>query len=200
MRVLRAASLFVILAFLPACTECERRACECAAPNPNAEVLKATLQDLLNRRENSPISPFPGVLRVSVEPFRAEHNRWQEPESKYRWEKLTDLERALAEEAYTDMVGRAQAPETFEGFTPADKRIRLQSHSEWEKERTRTTSDIYDFPSPISAWLTGFSKDKRHAVLRMLVPWSEHHAGVLFYLVKERDRWRVLSRTHIGYP
>jgi len=186
--------ILILILLQSACMRCQRECCI----SDDAQVFESALLNLANDRTDSPVVNFADRehLYFEVKPFRAEHDVWSgqvgDP-----WKELTGAQVALANEARTNMLGRAQEPGTFDDLHPRDCRLRRQTIEEAKRESDAGRREI---PYPVSAWLPGFTKDRSYAVIRMLVPWGMHSAGVMFLLAKERGEWRVVSRQYVVYP
>ena len=91
--------------------------------------------------------------------------------------------------AAADLVQRSQA--ATEGFASRDPRVDMaEPRHGGPSSRDR----------PISALMPGFSAAGDLAVVRLLLPWSIHHADATFVLARGPDGWKVLVRQFTYYP
>jgi hypothetical protein len=56
---------------------------------------------------------------------------------------------------------------------------------------------VFSLPKrSMAAWLPGYSRDGSLAVVRLFVPWSLHHADVLYVMKRQGGTWKILVREY----
>jgi hypothetical protein len=63
----------------------------------------------------------------------------------------------------------------------------------------RRTGLLTRYDRPIQAWPPGYSRDKSLCIVRLVIPWSMHHADATYLLVQRKARWVVLVRQFVYY-
>ncbi len=166
------------------------------------EVLAAVLDDILTYRgEDSPVAvqgsppteilfePKPVQYPQTIDEVLFRHQQ-------ELWTKLTPTQTSASREAADHLVKRIQNRDFFVAFKPQDKRVRI--HEEREAQ-TAEESVRSRFDRPIEAWPPGYSKNKRFAVVRLIVPWSIHHAEGTYVLSEDHGKWTVRLRQFVYY-
>jgi hypothetical protein len=177
-----------------------RTICENAAVDQ--QVLETVLHDLLTEPStDSPVairgsapkrllfSPRAAVRPQSVEDVLYRHE-------KKPWDKLTRVEVVRTHEAAEHLLQRIGANDSFSAFQPKDKRVLIRDEAASGK-RPAGLRIWYD--RPIQAWPPGYSQDKSLCIVRLVIPWSIHHADATYILVKRKARWAVLLRQFVYY-
>lgn len=113
------------------------------------------------------------------------------------WVLLSDAEVRATEEAATDLVRRVDARERVRPFKFTDQRIVV-----WDdRPRKKGWAPALDpWNRCIQAWAPGYAADRRHAVVRLSIPWSMHSADATYVLAARQGGWDVLVRQFVCYP
>lgn len=168
----------------------------------DAEVVAVVLDDLLTfAGDDSPVavrgSP-PNKILFAAKPARYPETVDQVlyQHKKKLWLTLTAGQTTAAREAAENLVKRLQNRDDSAEFKTKDKRIRI--HVEREPQ-SQEESDRSMFERPIQAWPPGYSTDRRFAIVRLVIPWSIHHAEGTYLLSEENGKWTVLLRQFVYY-
>jgi|SRR5579863_1276961 len=116
---------------------------------------------------------------------------------KEAWEILTEVQIGAFTEAAGQLVVRIDDKFLFESLKPHNERIQILENAA-EKPEERSRRDILN--RPVQAWPPGYSKDERFAVVRLVIPWSIHHAEATYLLSEEDGKWSVCLRQTVYYP
>jgi hypothetical protein len=166
------------------------------------QVLETVLQDLLTYMgDDSPVTRRGFAPKQLVFSARAAVNPQDVDDVLYRhhkerWAKLAPAELAAAREAAEHLVQRIRANELFKPFRPKDERILVRGEVDDGKRR----GDLFAMDArPIRAWPPGYSRDKSFSMVRLIIPWSIHHANATYLLAWRHARWVVLLRQFVYY-
>jgi hypothetical protein len=94
-------------------------------------------------------------------------------------------------EAAADLERRATGKEKPALVPPKVPGVRMMA----PQERGKPGSD-----RPVSAFPSGYTPDRRHAVVGLIIPWSIHHAEGLYLLERTESGWNVIGRGFTYYP
>lgn len=162
-------------------------------------VLNVVLEDLLTYSgDDSPVKTVKGPPDKLF--FSPDAEEWPQTveqvlyrHTKEPWEKLTQQQLTLAQEAAGNLADRSKGHDFFTGFEPVDARVHLVP----KKKPAESVENIYN--RPIKAWSPGFSSNGTLAVVRLSIPWSIHSADGTYVLIREGDAWSILLRQFVFY-
>jgi hypothetical protein len=166
----------------------------------DAAVLEVVLVDLLTQPD-SPVEPRKEAnkaIHFSAEALSYEIKAADVLESDEKeLKKLSADQRAGAREAAEDLVQRVNKKDAFKNFVPKDKRIKLYSKAQDEKDRQLNR---FERPQVFRAYSPGYSRDQELAVVQLSFSWSGnfHGAAGTYVLGKRKDGWTVLFK-HLAY-
>jgi len=161
-------------------------------PRDNA-VMLVVLERLLAEGKMDPFVP-PGdpskPLLFDLEPIcnSVTADQVLEPSDEKEWEGLTDAEQAAVREAAENLVARAKS--CAGEFTISHPRIQL-------RRGDPPGTGIFDRTS--AAFLPGFSRDGRTALVLLSIPWSIHGASGTHVLVLQDGEWQIRVRDFAYY-
>jgi len=158
----------------------------------DSEVLATVLDDLPPTDHDAKLTTF--ARKAASYPQTVEDVLFRY--EKERWTKLTDGQIKAFNEAAKQLVGRIKDAVVFEKFNSQTERIRIL---EVEADESGQPSDRGRDNRPVQAWPPGYSNDQRFAVVRLVVPWSIHHADVTYLLAYEDGKWTVCLRQTVHY-
>lgn len=189
---------------------------------PNAvldpRVLNAVLADLLTYKgDDSPVVAYweegkgkqtPPSLYFDPQPCLY-NCKWQPQanDTKNLWRRLPHTDRAAFNTAAEHSNWRIKVRDIADPrFRPADRRVILPAEmAAREREARKKNKNALPWRwlpwmQPIQAWPPGYSANRKHAVVRMSIPWSIHSATGSFALTERRDgRWVVVFRQFLYY-
>lgn len=167
-----------------------------ASKGLDGAAVATVLEDLVGYRgKDSPIDSVFSPKPLTLDPVPARYSVTSEevlqrdkPES---WQALSPAEISNLTEAASDLVGRTA--DTLDRFTAGSAHVPLyaggdaEAVSSWRKR-------------PIRAWLPGYSKDRRLALVRLSIPWSIHSCDATYVLIREGSVWNVRVRQSVCHP
>lgn len=169
----------------------------------DAHVLGAVLEDLMTyaggdspllNQERAPQSLWFSPAAIATDKLIEELLYEKDAE---RWEKLSQPQRAATRKAAAHLRDRIGTVRTFALVRPADKRIRVAENPE-------PSSDVPDSPDrfsrPVRAWAPGYTPDHGFAMVRLVIPWSMHHAEGTYLLARVGKQWTIALRQFVYCP
>jgi hypothetical protein len=163
----------------------------------DAAVLETVLIDLLTQPD-SPVEPWKEdnkAIHFSAQALKHEikaEDVFHGVEKKRK--KLSTDQLAGAREAAEHLTQRVRNKDQFKESVPKDKRIRMYSKEQAEKDNERAFS--LDRPQVFCAYSPGYSRDQEVAVVHLSFGWSGNFHGAIgtYVLGKRKGGWTVLLR------
>jgi hypothetical protein len=112
------------------------------------------------------------------------------------WEKLSAAQVVASQEAAANLVIRTLNHDSIGNLEMHDKRVRIQ---EFRPTPVRNPVPESLDDRPIQAWPPGYSKDRRLAVIRLIIPWNIHHVEATYLLWQDQGKWIVCLRQFAYY-
>jgi hypothetical protein len=173
-----------------------------AAQSRDYAVLESALTDLLTYKGRDSPLPYQRSLRFDRRAVRTQIADSALLDDVYsRDTKPPDRAlRPAVVEATQDMVRRTNSPDSFADYTPGHRGITLyRTRTVHARDREGVAAYQELSRRPVRAWLPGYSREGQTAVIRLVVPWSIHHAEGTFLLTETDGRWKVIWRCFVYY-
>lgn len=180
------------------------------AKSLDPQVIEVVLQDILAYKgkdafieKNNTILFAPDAILGSLRFVCLLEPNKEDKEAIRVWNHLTQTERRAFQNADKSLQERVKIKDGFKGFVPTDKRIKLAQEKKPYNgpDGAEKMHDVLEriYHRPISAFPPGYSEDKQYAVVRLIVPWSIHHADAIYLLAQRDGKWTVLMRRFVYY-
>jgi len=119
------------------------------------------------------------------------------PSDDKKLEKLSADQLVSRREAAEHLVQRVGNKDVFKDFVPRDKRVRMYSKEEREKDEQR---DFFNRLNDVfSAYSPGYSRNRELAIVHLSFRWSIHGAVGTYVLTKKKDGWIILLSDFIFF-
>ena len=119
-------------------------------------------------------------------------------QDKASWQRLTAAQQGEVQEAASNLRERIGTIKAFEQFESLDKRVRVGKDAGQDPEKKKSILDRSR--RPIRAWTPGYTKNRQFAMIRLVIPWSMHHAEGTYLLEQQDGKWSVCLRQFVYYP
>ena len=170
----------------------------------DSQVLRTVLNDLVTYAgEDSPVfsqgkgptsvwfSPACVQRKITVESLLERHRE-------EAWKTLSGAQHDAATDAAADVVRRIGTVQSFETLSGLDPRLDVRKTDDHAEQQGVSVRDPYN--RPVTAWPPGYARDQQIALVRLVIPWSMHHAEGTWLLDRSGGQWVVLLRQFQYYP